>query len=89
MSILEEIFAGNIRPAEKTYISDNYSKAQSKQGEYCNRLESMLSKKEHHILEKLWECTSEMEHEFGLEMFRTGLALGVQMTAECFEKDEF
>ncbi|MBQ7834489.1 MAG: hypothetical protein IJ385_01785 [Ruminiclostridium sp.] len=89
MSIIEELFVGNIRPAEKPCISDNYSKAQSKQGEYFDRLEKMLSKKERHIIEKLWECTSEMEHEFGFEMFKTGLALGVQLTAECFKKDRF
>lgn len=84
MNIIEEIYSGNIRPAEKTYINDNYSKAQSKQGEYFDRLENLIPKNEHHILEKLWEYTSEMEHEFGFEMFKMGLALGGSVDSRVF-----
>lgn len=87
MSVLDELYAGNIRPAEQSYISEKYRAAQKKQGNYYNRLEQRLSKKERKILEKLWESTSDMEYEFGLKMFRTGLALGIRMSAEGFGEE--
>lgn len=87
MTILEELFAGNIRPAGRPHVSEKYSTAQSEQNKYYSRIEELLPENERHNLEKFWDNTSDMEYEFGLEMFRTGLALGVRLTAECYNKN--
>lgn len=82
MTAIEELFSGNIRPAESHYISERYSDAQSAQGNCAKLIEEALTEEERENLEKFLDNTSEMEYEFGLKMFQTGLSLGLRLMAE-------
>ncbi len=88
MTVTEELFNGNVRPAESHYISEKYSDAQTAQGQCSKLIEKLLPEKERETLEKFLDNTSEMEYEFGLKMFRTGLSIGIRLSAECYYKNE-
>ena len=88
MTAIEELYAGNIRPTSRPCLSEKYRTAQSEQDKYYSEIEELLPENERSTLEKLWDSTADMEYEMGLEMFKTGFALGVRLTAECYNKNK-
>lgn len=87
MTVLEDLWYGNIRPIE-TFVDGNMEykgllRLVSKNREV---LESELSPKELELLEKYTLSVNEMNAISETAAFQCGFALGVQIIAECLFK---
>lgn len=87
MTVLEDLWYGNIRPIE-TFIDGNMEykgllRLVSKNREV---LESELSSKELELLEKYNLSVNEMNATSEIAAFQCGFALGVQIMTECVFK---
>ena len=83
MSILENLWYGNVKPSERKMSSNS---EQYELVKYITRHEEallpMLSDEARKTYEKLWECKSELSSLNELEAFISGFRLGAQIMLE-------
>ncbi len=84
MSILEELYAGNIQPNDGRIVNSEYKKAQSTKIKCYDLLREQLKGENLSLFEKLCDSTVDMEYEFGAEMFKLGFSIALQLSAESF-----
>ncbi len=85
MTILENLYYGNIDPANK-YIKcgSEYSKLINLSVRNKEKLVTTLSKEQKIIFEKYKDCVTEMMSIAEKEAFIQGIKLGIKITAETF-----
>ncbi len=84
MSILEELYAGNIQPNDGRVVNPAYKKAQNEKIKCYNLLREQLKEENLSLLETLCDSTADMEDEFGFKMFKLGFSIALQLSAESF-----
>ena len=86
MSILENLWYGNVKPSERKMSSNS---EQYELVKYIARHEEallpMLSNESRETYEKLWECKSELSSLNELEAFISGFQLGARIMLEVME----
>lgn len=85
MSVIDELYMGNIRPLENFSTNKEYQQAQKKRNEYFDKIKQELPKDKKNLLEKLWSKSADMEYEFGKEMFKSGFSLAIRLTSEIYK----
>ena len=89
ISILEELYHGNINPSAKTVVSGSeYQKSQHKLGDLLEELEKLLNTEEKELLENIMTAWSELDCISSEERFTEGFKLGARISLEIFEKDD-
>lgn len=84
MDFLDELYKGEINPLDNFSMSADYRKASFQQDNHYCQLENSLSTEQKRLLEKLWDCKTDVEYEYGKQMFKTGFSLGLKLAAEAF-----
>lgn len=84
MDIFSDLFSGNIRPIENFEENKTYRVAREKYDECYENIKSELSKKNRRLLDEFWEANSDMEYEFGKQMFKEGFSLALRLFCESF-----
>ena len=82
MSIIKELYDGNICPADKRFDNQEYGQAAQLYEEAYKRLYKKLPKKQYRIIDKMAGYHQTMEYEYGREMFAEGFNMGFRFAAE-------
>ena len=84
MTILEDLWYGNIDPSE-TFLNDNrhFKKLLSLMGKNRDKLADTLTEQQKEMLEKYDDTINEMHSLAEYEAFRLGFSLGVRLMMEC------
>ena len=83
MSILEELYDGNIRPFERYIKSDSeYQKLSNQLSEHLNTFMTLLNDKEKQLYEKIEAGFSDLNYISEKECFIEGFRIGVQIMWE-------
>lgn len=86
MSILENLWYGNVKPSERKMSSTSEQYELVKLiARHEETLLPMLSDEVRETYEKLWECKSELSSLNELEAFISGFSLGAQIMLEVME----
>ena len=89
MSILEEIWFGNVHPGELNMKKHSpYKELLALMIRHQDNLLSRLNDKEKEIFEKYADAASEMYSHTNREVFISGFTLGVKIMAEVFMSDD-
>lgn len=88
-SVLEELYAGNIRPTDKVFdkkskVEKLYSMVDSLQ----NKFREMLNDEQKRLFEKLVSTQYEFEYQEDMERFIDGFKLGLRIAIEALRDDE-
>lgn len=88
MSILEELYYGNITPGEQgVELDDQCEKILQHICRHEEALKETLTEKQKELFKKFQDSTMELQCKNELATFITGFKLGAQITAEAlFEK---
>lgn len=86
MTILEELWFGNITPTEYNRIENNvnYKKALGLVNLNQERLKASLNDEQKDLLEKLLTASEEFENLIEFDCFKVGFKLGVRFTIEAY-----
>ena len=88
MNFIEELYYGNINPNEKRFDTDSqYAKALKLFCKNENKLNEKLQGEESQIFNQLVNASDEIIACTGIENFKMGFILGVQLMADCFKYD--
>lgn len=88
MNFIEELYYGNIRPNEKQFRRETqYAKAVEVFCENEDKLTKSLSGDELKSFNNVVDASSEMVACTGVENFKMGFILCVQMMVDCFKTD--
>lgn len=82
MSILEELWYGNIKPCEDKEISDEEKKLVELMARHQEYLTSTLKDKELDVLKKYVECVDEYTSLVESQAFEIGFKLAVRLLTE-------
>lgn len=88
-SVLEELYAGNIRPTDK--IFDKNSKVEKLCGlviSLQDDLREMLNDEQKRLFHKLVSTQSDLEYREGMEKFIDGFKLGLRIAIEALRDDD-
>ena len=86
MTILEELWYGNITPTEYSRIenNDNYKEALRLVNQNQERLKATLTDEQKELLEKLLTASEEFANLIELDCFKVGFKLGARFTIEAY-----
>ena len=88
MNFIEELYYGNINPNEKRYKKATpYDKALSIFTANEDKLKEALSGEHLKLFNELINASDEISATSGVENFKIGFILGVQLMADCFKSD--
>ncbi len=88
MSVLEDLWYGNISPCERDIKrSSEYTDALERIVQYEKELHARLNDEEKEILEKFVNCTNEMCCISEREMFVQGFMLGAKLIIEVMNSE--
>ncbi len=88
MGFIEELYYGNINPNEKRYKSPTpYDKAVKTFSDIENKLSKKLNGENLKLFNELVNASDEISATSGVENFKIGFILGVQLMADCFKSD--
>ena len=88
MSIIEDLWYGNISPCERDIKrSSDYADALERIVQYEKELHARLNDEEKEILEKFVNCTNEMCCISEREMFVQGFMLGAKLIIEVMNSE--
>lgn len=82
MSILEELWYGNIKPCEDKEISDEEKKLVELMARHQEYLTSTLKDKELDVLKKYVECVDEYTSLVECQAFKIGFKLAIRLLNE-------
>ncbi len=82
MSILEELWYGNIKPCEDKKISDEEKKLVELMARHQEYLTSTLKDKELDVLKKYVECVDEYTSLVECQAFKIGFKLAIRLLNE-------
>lgn len=86
MSIIKELYYGNICPCEMPIIkTEEYQTALKKFVDYEKRLLEMLSNEERELYNKMMENKIAIEMMEGVEKFKSGFKLGAKFMMESLD----
>ncbi len=92
MSILDELYDGNIHPSQRYIRKDGeYQKINEQLVEHLDKLLILLNDEQKHLLEDVGEKISMLGYISEKESFMEGLCIGVKLAWEVdrFESDNF
>ncbi|MBR5247098.1 MAG: hypothetical protein IKV25_07005 [Clostridia bacterium] len=85
MTILEDLYYGNIVPADKSFKrGSEYSKLLNLAARNEEKLSATLTKEQKILFEKYKECCMDMYGIAELEAFVSGMKLGVKIIVETY-----
>lgn len=86
MDFLKELYLGNVRPYEHVYAkqSEEYKKALDRYLQCMQAFDAQLSEAQKELFEKLGNVSAGYTLQNGIETFKLGFRLGVQMMSDCF-----
>ena len=86
MTILEELWYGNITPTEYSRIENNanYKEALKLVNQNQERLKATLTDEQKELLERLLTASEEFANLIELDCFKVGFKLGVRLTIEAY-----
>ena len=88
MNFIEELYYGNINPNEKRYKEATpYDKALNIFTANEDKLKEALSGEHLKLFNELVNASDEISATSGVENFKIGFILGVQLMADCFKSD--
>lgn len=84
-SIIEELYFGNIRPAERPYRPDSaFARCMQRKAEAAKRLSAQLNEAQKALLYAQDELESEIQGIVQYDAFTYGLKFGILLMAELF-----
>lgn len=88
MNFIEELYYGNIKPIEKRFErGTQYAKALELFSRNEDKLTKALSGNNLKLFNELVNAGNEIVACTGIESFKIGFILGVQMMVDCFKSD--
>ena len=88
MSIIEELYYGNICPCELSNVrTEEYKNALKKCVEYEKRLLETLSNEQRELYDKMMENRVAFETAEGIEKFKSGFKLGAKFMLESLDSE--
>lgn len=85
MSIIEELYLGNIRPSSRMYPADStVAKAMKSKSRYYDELNEKMDDADKELFEKYCNAQADIDEAVQYDMFVYALRFGVLLMAEIF-----